>query len=48
MAKIGGSESGSISQKHGYAEQDPDPDQNVMDPQHCLLATCKVGSYDDT
>ncbi len=33
-----GSESGSISQRHGYAEPDPDPDpnQNVMDPQHCL------------
>jgi hypothetical protein len=26
-----GSESGSISQKHGSA--DPDPHQNVMDPQ---------------
>ncbi len=23
-----------ISQRHGYA--DPDPQQNVMDPQHCL------------
>jgi hypothetical protein len=28
-----GSESGSISQRHGSA--DPDPHQNVMDPQHC-------------
>jgi hypothetical protein len=28
-----GSESGSISQRHGSA--DPDPQQNVMDPQHC-------------
>jgi hypothetical protein len=27
-----GSESGSISQSHGSA--DPDPHQNVMDPQH--------------
>ncbi len=27
-----GSESGSISQRHGSA--DPDPHQNVMDPQH--------------
>jgi hypothetical protein len=30
MAKIAGS--GSISQRHGSA--DPDPPQNVMDPQH--------------
>jgi hypothetical protein len=29
-----GSGSGSISQRHGSAE--PDPPQNVMDPQHCL------------
>jgi hypothetical protein len=28
--------SGSISQRHGSA--DPDPHQNVMDPQHCLQA----------
>jgi hypothetical protein len=37
MTKIAGSgsgsESGSISQRHGSA--DPDPHQNVMDPQHC-------------
>jgi hypothetical protein len=31
MTKIAGS--GSISQRHGSA--DPDPPQNVMDPQHC-------------
>ena len=31
-----GSESGSISQRHGSADPDPDPPQNVMDPQHCL------------
>jgi hypothetical protein len=29
-----GSASGSISQKHGSA--DPDPHQNVMDPEHCF------------
>jgi hypothetical protein len=29
-----GSESGSISQRHGST--DPDPHQNVMDPQHCF------------
>ncbi len=34
MTKIAGSgyESGSISQKHGSAN--PDPHQNVMDPEH--------------
>jgi hypothetical protein len=36
--KIEGSESGSISQRHGSADPDPDPHQNVMDPQHCLQA----------
>jgi hypothetical protein len=35
MTKIAGSESGSISQRHGSADPDPDPHQNVMDPQHC-------------
>jgi hypothetical protein len=30
-----GSESGSISQRHGSADPEPDPHQNVMDPQHC-------------
>jgi hypothetical protein len=36
MPKIAGtgSESGSISQRHGSADPDPDPQQNVMDPQH--------------
>ncbi len=36
MMKIAGSESasGSINQRHGSA--DPDPHQNVMDPQHCF------------
>jgi hypothetical protein len=34
MTKIAGSGSGSISQRHGSA--DPDPPQNVMDPQHCM------------
>ncbi len=35
MTKIAGSGSvsGSISQKHG--SEDPDPPQNVMDPEHC-------------
>ncbi len=35
MTKTAGSGSGSISQKHGSA--DPDPYQNVMDPQHWYL-----------
>jgi hypothetical protein len=30
-------ESGSISQRHGSADPDLDPPQNVMDPQHCFL-----------
>jgi hypothetical protein len=34
MTKIAGSGSVSISQRHGSA--DPDPYQNVMDPQNCL------------
>jgi hypothetical protein len=29
--------SGSIGQRHGYAETDPDPHQNVMDLQHWFL-----------
>jgi hypothetical protein len=33
MTKIAGS--GSISQRHG--SEDPDPHQNVMDPQHCYI-----------
>jgi hypothetical protein len=32
MTKIAGS--GSISQRHGSADPDLDPPQNVMDPQH--------------
>jgi hypothetical protein len=39
MMKIegSGSESRSISQSHGST--DPDPHQNVMDPQHCFKLT---------
>jgi hypothetical protein len=41
MAKIARSGpesgSGSISQRHGSADPDPDPQQNVMDPVHCRL-----------
>jgi len=28
--------SGAISQRHGSADPDPDPPQNVTDPQHWL------------
>ncbi len=40
MTKIAGSgsESGSISLKHGSADPDPDPYKNVMDPQHCPIS----------
>ncbi len=31
-----GSGSGSFSQRHGSADPNPDPPQNVMDPQHCF------------
>ena len=37
MTKIAGS--GSISQKHGSEDPDPDPPQNVMDPEHCREET---------
>jgi hypothetical protein len=41
MTKIAGygSASGSISQRHGSADPDPDPPQNVMDLQHWLRGT---------
>jgi hypothetical protein len=44
MIKIerSGSASGSISQRHGSADPDPDPHQNVMDLQHWKLATNKL------
>ncbi len=37
-----GSGSGSISQRYGSGDSDPDPYQNVTDPQHCFfkLLTC--------
>jgi hypothetical protein len=39
MTKIAGSgsESGSISQRHGFA--DPDPHQSVMDPEHLAFVS---------
>jgi hypothetical protein len=36
MTKVAGSESGSISQRNGSEDPDPDPPQNVMDPQHWI------------
>ncbi len=40
MTKIAGSgsESGSIRQRHGSEDTDPDPYQNVLDPQHWLYS----------
>jgi hypothetical protein len=40
MMKIAGSgsEPGSINQRHGSADPDPDPHQIVMDPQHWNLS----------
>ncbi len=38
-----GFESGSISQRHGSADPDPDPHQNVMDPEHCWAADLLIG-----
>jgi hypothetical protein len=35
MRNIAGSGSESIVQRHGSADQDPDPHQNAMDPQKC-------------
>jgi hypothetical protein len=35
MTKLAGS--GSISQRHGSEDPDPDPHQNVMDPEHCQI-----------
>jgi hypothetical protein len=49
MTKIAGSESasgsGSISQRHGSADPypDPDPPQNVMDPQHWYALSIFTG-----
>ncbi len=34
MTKIAGSRSGSICQRHGSADPDPDTHENVMDPEH--------------
>jgi hypothetical protein len=45
MTNLAGSESGSISQRHGSEDPDPDPPQNVMDPQHCLPETVEDTAY---
>ncbi len=37
MTKIAGFGSGSISQRHGSADLDPDPQQNVMDSEHWFV-----------
>jgi hypothetical protein len=38
-----GSETGSISQRHGSAVPDPDQHQNVMDPQHWFFVFFSTG-----
>jgi hypothetical protein len=46
MTKIAGSGSEPISQRHGSEDPDPDPPQNVMDPQHwCPDGVCLVTPY---
>jgi hypothetical protein len=40
MTKIAGS--GSISQRRGSADLDPDPRQNVMGPQHWFFAIIEL------
>jgi hypothetical protein len=40
MTNIAGS--GSISQRHGSADPDPDPHQNVMDAEHCKKHSPKL------
>jgi hypothetical protein len=37
MTKVAGS--GSISQRHGSADTELDPHQNVMDPEHWFFPT---------
>jgi hypothetical protein len=37
---------GSISNRHGSADPDPDPHQNVMDPQHCNFGLLSLESRD--
>ncbi len=48
MKKIAGfgsaTASGTISQRHGSADPDPDSHQNVMDPQHCFLIIWPLSS----
>jgi hypothetical protein len=44
MTKIAAS--GSISQRHGSA--DPDPNQNVMDPEHWPYVTFLTENYTNT
>jgi hypothetical protein len=45
--KIEGSESGSISQRHGSADPDPDPHQNVMDPHSATLHFGRLDPYSE-
>jgi hypothetical protein len=42
MTKIAGSGFGSVSQRHGSPDPDPDMYQNVTDPQHCRISASVV------
>jgi hypothetical protein len=46
MTKIAAS--GSISQRHGSTDPDPDPHQNVMDPEHWPYVTFSTENYTNT
>ncbi len=36
--------SGSISKRYGFGDTDPDPHQNVTDPQHWLADRCSLAT----
>ncbi len=42
-----GSEHGSCSQRHGSVDPDPNPHQNVMDPQHCWGCSLMAATLQD-
>ncbi len=45
MTKIAGSGSRSISQRHGSADPDPDPHQNVMESEHWINLQLNAGCW---
>ncbi len=48
MKKVVGSGAGSISQRYGSRDPNPDPHQSVTDPQHCLLIWSVPKAYINT